>query len=85
MPNLDLYSDTFYTTTDTATAAYLYMQGFHLINVQVKPKSSIFVFQNTNDILEKVRLFETAQATGSLLVYIQCYRKCLGMAVGRRQ
>ena len=56
-----------YRTPNTALAAYLYQQGYKLLEVDDANSQNIFfVFENTNGLLDSVRLFETARVPEAL-------------------
>lgn len=68
-----------FSTKNTSLAAYLYMEGFTLLDVLNEQFPTIFVFE-TNDLLpDCVRNFQIGKAEGNLVLYFEAYRKCLRM------
>jgi len=68
-----------YKTKSTTLAAYLYMEGFQLLDVDISGFPSVFIFENGKQVQEHVRKFQVAQAEGNLVLFYEAYRKCLRM------
>ena len=68
-----------YSTKETALAAYLYMEGFQLVDVDIDKFPSTFIFSSSEQLLDCVRLFQVCKAEGNLGQYFEAYRKCLKM------
>lgn len=68
-----------YSTKNTSLAAYLYMEGFVLLDVDTDNFPSIFIFESSDLLLERVHIFQIAKAEGNLVLYFEAYRKCLRM------
>lgn len=79
----DSNNDKFFTTRDTALAAWLYSQGFDLLGVEREDSASSFHFDNTTQALrESVRLFQAGKAEGNILIFYRAYKKMLRHAKG---
>lgn len=68
-----------FSTKNTSLAAYLYMEGFTLLDVLNEQFPTIFVFETNSLLPECVRKFQVAKAEGNLVLYFEAYRKCLRM------
>lgn len=68
-----------YRTKNTALAAYLRMEGFTLIDVDILDFPSVFVFSDSSLIPKHERLWQLGQATGNLNDFFESYRLCLKM------
>lgn len=68
-----------YSTKSTALAAYLYMEGFQLIDVETDGFPSLFVFESSKQLLQCAHNFQIAKVEGNLVVFFEAYRKCLRM------
>ena len=76
-----------FSTKNTSLAAYLYMEGFELLDVQINSNSSdygyntvaTFVFESNDTLPGCVKKFQVAKAEGNLVLYFEAYRKCLRM------
>jgi len=68
-----------FSTKNTSLAAYLYMEGFTLLDVHNEQFPTIFVFETSELLPECVRNFQVAKAEGNLVLYFEAYRKCLRM------
>lgn len=67
-----------FATPDTALAAWLYSQGFELLDVESGTPSSFFIFSSENPHLaDYVRDFECGRAVGSVLTFYLAYKKML--------
>ena len=67
-------------TKSTALAAYLYMEGFRLLDVIIEGFPTIFIFEDDDKQLpECVHKFQIAKAEGNLVLFFEAYRKCLKM------
>lgn len=81
--------DNYYTTTDTAEAAWLYSQGYELLDVIVRNfrktgEPSVFVFLNNSpDIKRTAFLFQCGKAEGDILTFFRAYKRMLAKAQGR--
>jgi len=76
-----------YRTPNTAIAAYLFSEGFALVDVIVEPHSykpkdyeAVFLFENDPKIPDCIRLWQTGQAIGNLGVFLDNYRKMVRRA-----
>lgn len=83
---IDNKQDGDFSTRNTALAAYLYYEGFTLLDVEINehpynPNYTIatFVFDSSGKLLECARLFQVAKAEGNLVLFHEAYRKCLKM------
>ena len=69
-----------FTTKETALAAYLYTEGFELIDVIVnKFEPSIFLFENSSQLQVQAKGFRLHQVMVNAANYYEAYRKCLVM------
>jgi len=74
-----------FSTKNTSLAAYLYMEGFTLLDVLFETNENsyntvaVFVFESNSLLPECVRNFQIAKAEGNLVLYFEAYRKCLRM------
>jgi hypothetical protein len=69
-----------FSTTDTALAAWLYSQGFDLLDVEAENFPSNFVFENSSPHLaEAVKTFQCGKAEGNITVFFLAYKKLLRM------
>jgi len=68
-----------YSTKNTSLAAYLYMEGFSLLDVLNEGFPTIFVFESNSSLPDCVRNFQIGKAEGNLVLYFEAYRKCLRM------
>ena len=77
-----------FSTKNTSLAAYLYMEGFELLDVQISGSNyndynartvATFIFESNNLLPECVKKFQIAKAEGNLVLYFEAYRKCLRM------
>jgi len=67
-------------TKETALAAYLYTEGFELIDVIVnKFEPSIFLFEDSSQLQIKAKDFRAFKAIVNAHQYYEAYRKCLVM------
>jgi len=74
-----------YLTTDTALAAWLYTQGFELVDIKTESFPSVFYFENSNSKLtESVRIFQRGEAEGNILTFFRAYRRLVGMIKTRK-
>jgi len=78
--------DGHFSTRYTALAAYLYYEGFTLIDVEIdehptNPKYTIatFVFELSDELLKCEESFQVAKAEGNLVLFHEAYRKMLKM------
>ena len=70
----------YYSTTDTALAAWLYSQGFELLDVKTESFPSIFVFKNSSpQLTDLVRDYQCGKAEGNISVFYRAYKKLLRM------
>lgn len=82
-------SDGHYRTLDTAEAAWLYSQGFELLDVEVNDfkhtrKPSVFIFKNNSPELKRTAfLFQCGKAQGDILIFFRAYRLMIAKALGR--
>jgi len=67
-------------TRNSSLAAYLYMEGFDLLDVNIRNFPSIFIFVDSASLQECVHKFQVAKAEGNLVLYYNAYRRCLKMA-----
>ena len=72
-----LYSDNHYSTSDTALSAWLYSQGFLLVDILNESFPSIFIFEKSGDLESYVRLWQTGKAEGNCCSYENARRKLL--------
>ena len=74
-----------FSTKNTSLAAYLYMEGFELLDVLFESNQgsyntvAVFVFESNSLLSELVKKFQVAKAEGNLVLYFEAYRKCLRM------
>lgn len=68
-----------FSTKNTSLAAYLYMEGFTLLDVDNSNFPTIFIFETSSLLPECVHKFQIAKAEGNLVLYFEAYRKCLKM------
>jgi len=68
-----------FSTKNTSLAAYLYMEGFELLDVLNESFPTVFIFETNNLLPECVKKFQVAKAEGNLVLYFEAYRKCLRM------
>jgi len=68
-----------YRTKSASLAAYLYMQGFQLLDVDTSGFPAVFIFEDGKQVQEHVHKFQVAQAEGNLVLFYEAYRKCLRM------
>jgi len=68
-----------FSTKNTSLAAYLYMEGFTLLDVLNEAFPTVFVFETNSLLSECVHKFQIAKAEGNLVLYFEAYRKCLRM------
>ena len=74
-----------YSTPDTAQAAWLYSQGFELLDVETAGFPSIFLFENSSPkLMEAVCLFQRGEAEGNISTFFRAYKKLLRMIKGER-
>jgi len=73
-------------TKHTALAAYLYAEGFNLLDVIIEnhPYRSnqtiaTFVFEDGKQLEECVKLFQVSKAIGNLVLFWEAYRKMIRM------
>ena len=67
-----------YKTTDTALAAYLYSEGFELLEVDGSNFPSVFYFENSNPKLsEYIRNFQIGKAEGNIAIFFKSYKTML--------
>lgn len=71
--------DNRYHTKNTALSAYLYMEGFPLLDVNIIDFPTVFIFEDSKQLQECVHLFQVAKAEGNLVLFFEAYRKCLKM------
>jgi len=77
---MEIEIDKQFPTKNTALAAYLYMEGFCLLDVVIDSFPTIFIFENNSEqLLEHVHKFQIAKAEGNLVLFFEAYRKCLRM------
>lgn len=74
-----------YRTPNTALAAYLFSEGFTLLEVTAEPHphngyDAVFVFEDDPKIVECVHKWEILQAVGNLNIFYINYRKFVGKA-----
>jgi len=77
--------DRHYSTPNTALAAYLLTEGFTLLSITTSPNpkviggiEAVFTFQDDPHLLDCVRLWQTGQAEGNLIVFFGNYKRFLG-------
>jgi len=68
-----------FSTKNTSLAAYLYMEGFTLLDVLNEDFPTVFIFESDKTLLDCVRKFQVAKVEGNLVLYFEAYRKCLRM------
>lgn len=68
-----------YETKNTSLAAFLYMQGYPLLDVVATGFPTIFIFESSITLLNDVREFQVSRAVGNLAQFYEAYRKCLKM------
>ena len=73
-------------TKNTSLAAYLYMEGFELLDVQINNSNehsyqtiATFIFESNSLLLDCAKKFQMSKAEGNLALYYEAYRKCLRM------
>ena len=77
--------DKTFSTKNTSLAAYLYMEGFELLDVQIGNGEysyktiATFIFNSNGSITDYIKKFQIAKAEGNLVLYFEAYRKCLRM------
>lgn len=69
-----------FSTIDTSLSACLLMSGFELIDVDIKSRQSVFLWEDCEELRIKKKEFELYKAIGNLRQYFEAYRKCLMMA-----
>lgn len=70
--------DNQFTTTSTPLAAWLYSQGFKLLDVKIVDFPAVIIFQNSDALLKSARLWQTGQAEGNIPQFYDAYRMLLG-------
>ncbi len=83
MQKSDTNTDKIYSTNNSALSAYLLIEGYTLLDVEVnhdRRLPSIFIFENSNDLQKSVAVFISLKATGNINDFYEAYRKCLRMA-----
>ena len=68
-----------FSTKDTSLAAYLYTEGFELLDVNIDGFPSVFIFENNGRLLQCVHDFQIGKAITNASLYHEAYRKCLRM------
>lgn len=75
-----------FSTKNTSLAAYLYMEGFELLDVEIRSSNehsyqtiATFIFESDSLLKDCVRNFQIANVIGNLVLYFEAYRKCLRM------
>jgi len=70
-----------YSTSNTALAAYLRIEGFRLLDVMPSNGNSpaVFYFENSPHVVEHERLWQLGRAEGNLCLFWESYRLCLRM------
>jgi len=68
-----------FSTKDTSLAAYLYTEGFELLDVIIEGFPSVFIFENNSRLLQCVHDFQIGRAMTNASLYHEAYRKCLRM------
>ena len=83
---IDNKRDGYFSTKNTALAAYFYSEGFPLSDVEINehpthPGYTIatFIFESSDKLLDCNKLFQVAKANGNLVLFHEAYRKCLKM------
>lgn len=71
--------DGIYETKNTPLAAYLYMLGYPLLDVNISKFPSVFIFENSVSLTNCTRDWQVARAEGNLVLFYEAYRKCLKM------
>jgi CBS domain containing-hemolysin-like protein len=78
-------TDNNFSTKNTSLAAYLYMEGFELLDVHLETGQTgyrtiaTFIFESNNKLPDCVHKFQIAKAEGNLVLYFEAYKKCLRM------
>lgn len=69
----------FFTTHDTALAAYLISQGFELLDTDFSnPNSVVFCFEKDSKALEEaVKSYQVGTAEGNISAFHRAYRKLI--------
>jgi len=80
-PNGDTYP-----TADTSLAAWLYSQGYQIIEtkrdkvpLKLGGKPTIFVFEKSESILEHIRQWQVGEAVGNCYQYEQSFRALINL------
>jgi len=68
-----------FSTKNSALAAYLYMEGFELLDVDISSFPSVFIFETNSRLPQCVHNFQIAKVEGNLVLFHEAYRKCLRM------
>ena len=78
--------DNTYQTRNTALAAWLYSQGFELLDTDITESDSVvFLFKNDDKTLkEAVRLYQLGQAEGNINIFFGAYKKMLRRIKGAK-
>ena len=75
--DVQLPNDNHYSTTDTALSAWLYSQGFPLVDVLNENFPTVFIFEKISKLEDYVRLWQTGKAEGNCCSYESARRKLL--------
>ena len=68
-----------YSTSDTALAAWLYSSGRELLQVDTSQPSVLFVFGNGNSRMSGLLIdYQTGQAEGNILAFFRAYKMLIG-------
>jgi hypothetical protein len=71
--------DGHYTTKNTALAAYLRIEGFTLLDVEIERYPAVFVFEYDEKIHDYERAWQLGKAEGNLSSFFESYRLCIKM------
>ncbi len=72
-----IVSSEFFTTSNTALAAYLVSEGFPIVSTDQTNGKVSFSFEPNSSLAGCIRDFELAQATGNIVMFYNTYRSLL--------
>lgn len=74
---MDYSEPTEFSTSDTATAAYLCVSNFQLIRIDNNSERARFVFEDSEALHNAATAFDMGTAIGNVSAFFRQYRKLL--------
>lgn len=71
--------DGYYSTKNTALAAYLRIEGFTLLDVTNESNPAVFIFESDSKLYDCEKRWQLGKAEGNLSDFFESYRLCLRM------